>query len=169
MKLGAEQRYLRGDQMQRDETPIEWERDSMGRKFRRVGKGCIEYAPTITLAGGIEIYEDELEDFHKRQKEAEERRKAAELEAWKNRPEPRSCPFANGCNNTCMRDQCKIFYDGQCSIATVADAAGVEIEEEPAKGKKCPFSIYGKCEGCALYNHGCAITRIAAAYKKERI
>ena len=80
MKLGAEQRYLRGEQMQRDETPIEWERDSMGRKFRRVGKGCIEYAPTITLAGGIEIYEDELEDFHKRQKEAEERRKTQHAE-----------------------------------------------------------------------------------------
>ena len=62
MKLGAKQRYLRGDQMQRDETPIEWERDSMGRKFRRIGKGCIEYAPTISLAGGGEIYEDELED-----------------------------------------------------------------------------------------------------------
>ena len=168
MKLGADQRYLRGDQMQRDETPIAWERDSMGRKFRRVGKGCIEYAPTITLAGGVEIYEDELEDFHKRQKEAEERRKAAAADELRNRPPARSCPFADGCHTLCKREQCKIFYDGQCSITTVADAVGVEIEEAPANDKrKCPFSIYGKCEGCALYHHGCAITRIAAAHIKK--
>lgn len=150
-----------------NKTFIEWERDSMGRKFRRVGKGCIEYAPTISLAGGIEIYEDELEDFHKRQKEAEERRKAAALEELKNRPEPKSCPFSDGCNNTCKREGCNIFLKGKCSIATIADASCVEIEEEPAKGKKCPFSIYGKCEGCALYSHGCAITRIAAAHIKK--
>lgn len=79
---------------QEDMTPIEWEIDEHGKRFRRIGKGCIEYAPTITLAGGIEIYEDELEDFHKRQKEAEERRKAAAEEAWRNRPPARSCPFA---------------------------------------------------------------------------
>ena len=164
MKLGADQRYLRGDQMQRDETPIAWERDSMGRKFRRVGKGCIEYAPTITLAGGVEVYEDELEDFHKRQKEAEERRKAAAMEAAKNRPEPKSCPLANGCNTLCRREGCKIFANGKCALATIADASGVEIEEAPAKdNRKCPFSIYGHCEGCALYNKGCAVVRLAAS------
>lgn len=149
---------------QEDMTPIEWEIDEHGKKFRRIGKGCIEYAPTITLAGGIEIYEDELEDFHKRQKEAEERRKAAAEEAWRNRPPARSCPFANGSNTLCKREQCKIFYDGQCSIATIADAVGVEIEEAPAKdNRKCPFSIYGHCKGCALYNKGCAIVRLAAS------
>ena len=146
--------------------PTEWKVDpKTGQRYRDVGK-MREYEPTIII-DGIEVPESQLADFHKRRKEAEERRKAAELEAWENRPPARSCPFANGCNNTCMREQCKIFYDGQCSIATVADAAGVEIEEEPAKGKKCPFSIYGKCEGCALYNHGCAITRIAAAHIKK--
>ena len=119
-----------------EENTGEWERDSMGRKFRRVGKGCIEYAPTITLAGGVEIYEDELEDFHKRQKEAEERRKAAAAEEWKNRPPAKSCPFTDGCNTLCRREQCKIFYEGQCSIATLADALGVEIEEAPANYKR---------------------------------
>lgn len=149
---------------QEDMTPIEWEIDEHGKKFRRIGKGCIEYAPTITLAGGIEIYEDELEDFHKRQKEAEEQRKAAAEEAWRNRPPARSCPFANGSNTLCKREQCKIFYDGQCSIATIADAVGVEIEEAPTNDKrKCPFSVYGHCEGCALYNKGCAVVRLAAS------
>ena len=149
--------------------PGEWQEEVNAyggvKRFRMIGQ-IKEYEPTITI-NGLEIPQSQLEEYHRRQKEAEERRKAAELEAWKNRPPARSCPFANGCNNTCMREQCKIFYDGQCSIATVADAAGVEIEEEPAKGKKCPFSIYGKCEGCALYNHGCAITRIAAAHTKK--
>ena len=161
MKLGAEQRYLRGDQMQRDETPIAWERDSMGRKFRRVGKGCIEYAPTITLAGGVEIYEDELSDYHKRQKAAEEEQRKKQAEAFKNAPPVRSCPFINGCNTTCRRDACKIFIDGRCAISIIADAAGVEITQAPPKNAKCPFSIYGHCESCALYNKGCGIARIA--------
>lgn len=152
-----------------DETPIEWERDSMGRKFRRVGKGCIEYAPTITLAGGIEIYEDELEDFHKRQKEAEERRKAAALEELKNRPEPKSCPFSSGNNNTCWREKCSLFLKGKCAIAILADAHGAEQTDqtEQTQATKCPFSIYGRCKGCALFNNGCALVRLAAATYKE--
>ena len=152
-----------------DENPGEWQEeiDKFGgvKRFRMIGH-IKEYEPTITI-NGLEIPQSQLEDFHKRQKEAEERRRAAAEEEWKNRPPARSCPFANGCNNTCTREKCKIFYDGKCSIATVADAVGVEIEEAPARDKKCPFSIYGKCEGCALYHHGCAITRIAAAHIKK--
>lgn len=149
--------------------PGEWQEEVNAyggvHRFRMVG-GIKEYEPTITI-NGLEIPQSQLEDYHRRQKEAEERRRAAAEEEWKNRPPARSCPFANGCNNTCMREKCKIFYEGKCSIATVADAAGVEIEEAPARDKKCPFSIYGKCEGCALYHHGCAITRIAAAHIKK--
>ena len=60
----------------------------------------------------------------------------------------------------------RIFLDGKCSIAIIADATGAEIEETPAKDKKCPFSIYGRCDGCALYNKGCAVVRLAAATNK---
>ena len=50
------------------------------------------------------------------------------------------------------------------ALATIADVFGVEIEEAPAKdNRKCPLSIYGHCEGCALYNKGCAIVRLAAS------
>ena len=144
----------------------EWKVDpKTGERYRMVGH-IKEYEMMVHTSGGI-VPASELEEHNKRQKEAEERRKAAAEEAWRNRPPAKSCPFANGCNTLCKREQCKIFYDGKCSIATVADAVGVEIEEEPAKGKKCPFSIYGKCEGCALNNHGCAITRIAAAHIKK--
>ena len=146
--------------------PGEWQTDpKTGERFRMIGH-IKEYEP-VTYISGIPVPESQIADFHKRQKEAEERRRAAAEEEWKNRPPARSCPFANGCNNTCTREKCKIFYDGKCSIATVADAVGVEIEEAPARDKKCPFSIYGKCEGCALYHHGCAITRIAAAHIKK--
>ena len=144
--------------------PTEWKVDpKTGQRYRDVGK-MREYEPTIII-DGIEVPESQLADFHKRRKEAEERRKAAELEAWENRPEPKSCPFATGCNTTCKREGCKIFTGEKCALAIIADATGVEIEETPAKDKrKCPFSIYGHCEGCALYNKGCGFVRIAKSY-----
>ena len=144
-------------------TPGEWQVDpKTGERFRMVGH-IKEYEMMIHTSGGI-VPASELAEHNKRQKEAEERRKAAADEAWKNRPEPKSCPFANGCNTLCKREGCKIFANGKCALATIADASGVEIEEAPAKdNRKCPFSIYGHCRGCALYNKGCAIVRLAAS------
>jgi hypothetical protein len=144
-------------------NPGEWQVDpKTGERFRMVGH-IKEYEMMIHTSGGI-VPASELAEHNKRQKEAEERRKAAADEAWKNRPEPKSCPFANGCNTLCKREGCKIFTNGKCALATIADASGVEIEEAPAKdNRKCPFSIYGHCKGCALYNKGCAIVRLAAS------
>lgn len=146
-----------------DENPGEWQVDpKTGERFRMVGH-IKEYEMMIHTSGGI-VPASELAEHNKRQKEAEERRKAAADEAWKNRPEPKSCPFANGCNTLCKREGCKIFADGKCALATIADASGVEIKEAPVKdNRKCPFSIYGHCKGCALYNKGCAIVRLAAS------
>lgn len=146
-----------------DENPGEWQVDpKTGERFRMIGK-IKEYELMVRI-DGIEIPQSQLADYHKRKKEAEERRKAEAMEAAKNRPEPKSCPFANGCNTTCKREGCKIFANGKCALATIADASGVEIEEAPAKdNRKCPFSIYGHCKGCALYNKGCAIVRLAAS------
>lgn len=144
-------------------NPGEWQVDpKTGERFRMIGK-IKEYELMVRI-DGIEIPQSQLADYHKRKKEAEERRKAEAMEAAKNRPEPKSCPFANGCNTTCKREGCKIFANGKCALATIADASGVEIEEAPAKdNRKCPFSIYGHCKGCALYNKGCAIVRLAAS------
>lgn len=153
----------------RDPEPGEWQEEVNAyggvKRFRMIGQ-IKEYEPTITI-NGQEIPQSQLADYHRRQKEAEERRKAEALEAAKNRPEPKSCPFSNGCNNTCQREGCKIFLKGKCSIATIADASGVEIEEAPAQNSKCPFSIYGRCQGCALFHNGCALVRLAAATYKE--
>ena len=149
--------------MRYEENPGEWQVDpKTGERFRMIGK-IKEYELMVRI-DGIEIPQSQLADFHRRRKEAEERRKAEAMEAAKNRPEPKSCPFANGCNTTCKREGCKIFANGKCALATIADASGVEIEEAPAKdNRKCPFSIYGHCKGCALYNKGCAIVRLAAS------
>ena len=147
-------------------NPGEWQVDQKtGERFRMVGR-IKEYEMMIHTSGGI-VPASELAEHNKRQQEAAERRKAEALEAAKNRPEPKSCPFATGCNTTCKREGCSIFLKGKCSIATIADASSVEIEEAPANNSKCPFSIYGRCQGCALYNKGCAIVRIAAATYKE--
>ena len=150
-----------------EENPGEWQVDpKTGERFRMIGK-IKEYELMVRI-DGIEIPQSQLSDYHKRKKAAEEERLKKALEEAQNRPPAKSCPFANGCNTTCRRDACKIFIDGRCAISIIGDAAGVEIEEAPATDKrKCPFSIYGKCEGCALYHHGCAITRIAAAHIKN--
>ena len=148
--------------------PGEWEVDEHGKRFRRVGN-IIEYEMMISVAGGIEIPESELEEYHRRQKEAEERRKAAAMEELKNRPEPKSCPFSDGCNNTCKREGCPLFLKGKCAIAILADAHGTEQTDQTdqTQAAKCPFSIYGRCKGCALFNNGCAVVRLAAATYKE--
>ena len=126
--------------------------------------GKIKEYELMVRIDGIEIPQSQLSDYHKRKKAAEEERLKKALEEAQNRPPAKSCPFANGCNTTCKREGCKIFANGKCALATIADASGVEIEEAPAKdNRKCPFSIYGHCEGCALYNKGCAVVRLAAS------
>ena len=151
--------------------PGEWQEeiDKFGgvKRFRMIGH-IKEYEPTITI-NGLEIPQSQLEDYHRRQKEAEERRKAAALEELKNRPEPKSCPFSSGNNNTCTREKCSLFLKGKCAIAILADAHGTEQTDqtEQTQAAKCPFSIYGRCKGCALFNNGCAVVRLAAATYKE--
>ena len=146
-----------------EENPGEWQVDpKTGERYRMIGK-IKEYELMVRI-DGIEIPQSQLADYHKRKKAAEEERLKKALEEAQNRPPAKSCPFANGCNTTCKREGCKIFANGKCALATIADASGVEIEEAPAKdNRKCPFSIYGHCKGCALYNKGCAIVRLAAS------
>ena len=151
--------------------PGEWQEeiDKFGgvKRFRMIGH-IKEYEPTITI-NGLEIPQSQLENYHRRQKEAAERRKAEALEAAKNRPEPKSCPFSSGNNNTCWREKCSLFLKGKCAIAILADAHGTEQTDqtEQTQATKCPFSVYGRCKGCALFNNGCALVRLAAATYKE--
>lgn len=148
--------------------PGEWQVDQKtGERFRMIGH-IKEYEP-VTYISGIPVPESQIADFHKRQKEAAERRKAEALEAAKNRPEPKSCPFSNGNYNTCKREGCTLFLKGKCAIAILADAHGTSQTDqtEQTQTTKCPFSIYGRCQGCALFHNGCALVRLAAATYKE--
>lgn len=138
-----------------------WKVDEHGKRYRETAPGLREYEMTITLSGGIEIPVSQLDEYHRRQKEAEEKRRQAALEEAKNRPDPKGCPFSNGMSNACKREKCVLFLDGKCSIAVLADAHGTD--QPIAKGAKCPFSVYAHCDGCALNNGGCAVVRLAAA------
>ena len=63
----------------------DWQIDPLtGKRFRMVGR-IKEYEMMIHTSGGI-VPESELADFYKRQKEAEERRKAEQAEALKKPP-----------------------------------------------------------------------------------
>ena len=139
----------------------EWKIDEHGKRYRETAPGLREYEMTITLSGGIEIPVSQLDEYHRRQKEADEKRRQAALEEMKNRPAPRSCPFVSGKNTRCKREKCVLFLDGKCSIAIIADAHGTD--QPIVKGAKCPFSVYAHCDGCALNNGGCAVVRLAAA------
>ena len=140
-----------------------WKVDNEGRRYREIAPGHIEFEPTIVV-DGIEIYQSDLEEFHRRQKEQEARRKAAALDEFKNRPPTKYCPFNSSMNNQCKREGCVLFLNEACAVAAIADAFGVELEEK--KTGKCPFSIYSRCDGCALNNGGgCAIVRLAAVNK----
>ena len=120
-----------------------WKVDEHGKRYREIAPGHIEFEPTIVV-DGIEIYQSDLEEF-------------------KNRPEPKGSPWSTGMDNQCKREKCALFFDGRCSIAIIADAHGADHPIE--KGTKCPFSIYSRCDRCALNNGGCAIVRLAAVNK----
>ena len=42
-----------------EEIPGEWEVDERGRRYRELGKGCIEFEPTVSI-NGLEIPQSEL-------------------------------------------------------------------------------------------------------------
>lgn len=146
---------------QEQPTPGEWQTDEHGRKYREIAPGHREYEMMVATSSGLEIPESELGNFYRRQREAEEKRRQMALEEMRNKPDPKNCPFSNGMSNTCKREKCVLFHNGQCSIAIVADAHGTA--HPVTQDAKCPFSIYGRCDRCALNNGGCAFVRLAAA------
>ena len=143
----------------------EWKIDEKGNKYREVAPGCIEYAPVILMSGGAVVHQDQVEEYHRRQREADEKRRTAALEEFKNRPITKDCPFSSGMIAQCKKEKCAIFHDGVCSIAGIADEIGSRLNEEPHG--KCPFSVNAKCAGCTLFNNGCALVRIASALKNR--
>ena len=148
-----------------EEIPGEWEVDERGRRYRELGKGCIEFEPTVSI-NGLEIPQSELAAYNASRRAAEEqaaRDAATAKNAVHSRQKPKNCPFSSGCDTTCIGDKCGLFLNGACAISTIADATGAEVS---TNGKRCPFSPSAHCGDCALYASGCALVRIAAACKK---
>lgn len=134
-------------------TPGEWQYDSMGRKFRKVGH-TIEYAPTIQTSHGT-VYMDELADHNKRMKEQSAKR-IKELQEQQAAEPSKDCPFKkakNGIHTLCDRD-CVFFEDTTCILASVGRPPTTDT-----KGSYCPIARMCN-ENCALYQNGCTLTCI---------
>ena len=47
-----------------------WKVDERGQRYRETAPGLREYEMTVTVSGGLEVPVSQLEDYHRRQKEA---------------------------------------------------------------------------------------------------
>lgn len=105
--------------------PGSWERDELGRKFRRVGTS-IEYAPTITTSYGIFPMGEVPKPREVKEKKPKE---------WGD------CPFNSKCTPNCAR-----YTEDGCGLVTGAP---------PVTGQRCPFAdkhFFTTCkETCALW------------------
>ena len=97
-----------------------WEVDEKGRRFRRVGIGCIEHPMTISTSYG----EFEVGKAPKPQQVKDEKKKTL----W-------SCPFLSRCSPKCAR-----YSDNGCGIVTGAG---------PTVGMRCPFGDKQNPKRCA--------------------
>lgn len=122
----------------------EWQVDSTGRRYRKVGD-CIEYAMEITTTHGT-MYADELNRFNKQLNEQQ-------VPKQEPRTIDKTCPIKTfkvtsyvNCDVKCA------FFNGTGCRFGVADPEHIT----ETKGKYCPFMF--KCsERCALYQSGCTM------------
>lgn len=128
-------------------APTGWQYDEYGKKYRMVGH-CKEYAPTITI-DGVEIYQDELEDFHRRNREAKERMLAEQNKRIVEQQTGKQCPV----NALQMAHECKT----DCALYRADGCAWKRRKaEKDTLGMKCPYMR--KCiKECALYDNGCTL------------
>lgn len=126
-----------------------------GRRFRRIGRDCIEYEMQVYV-DGIPVPQSELEAHNARIKEVEARMREEARRAAEAAPKA-SCPFKDGLVTTCTGEKCALFLNGGCAIAQL-------IPGTPARTKKgqCPISRAARAcsEDCALYAGGCRLTAV---------
>lgn len=143
--------------------PGEWQTDETGRRFRKLGEGCIEYEPTITV-DGIEIPQSELAAYHERRRAAEQAAKEAAAKTPATPPR-KNCPLMDGLHTDCTGEKCALYLKGGCTLAQISDRPPAKRTE----GLQCPFSKYNyKCRtDCALYKGGCTLTGITTKNESE--
>lgn len=127
---------------------MEWQYDEHGKKYRQNGP-IKEYAPTVMI-DGVEVYQDELEDFHRHN--AEVRKAQREEEAIRNRQlhTGKTCPLNRHASfpPECKTD-CALYRGYRCAFK------GTHAAKE-TEGKHCPFMRVCVKE-CALYDQGCTL------------
>ena len=136
--------------------PGEWEIEpETGRRFRRIGNGCVEYEMMIHTAGCV-VPQSQLAEHNARMRAADERMREEARRAAEAAPKI-SCPLKDGLSTTCTGEKCALFLNGGCAIAQL-------IPGTPARTRKgqCPISrsARGCTEDCALYENGCKLTAI---------
>lgn len=111
--------------------PGEWQRDSSGKRFRRVGR-CIEYEPTILTSHGT-LTQAQLSDMNAR---AKDKPPFVPIQA----EPPRDCPFKGGAHTDCDKEACAWYTGDGC----------VKKCPHPETGKKCPYKRTACTADCAL-------------------
>ena len=111
-----------------NEPPGPWEIDENGRRFRRVGPGCIEYPMQITTSYGT----FDVDNLPAPPKEIEPPRH----KSWG------ACPFVSKCTPLCA-----LYGETGCGLVT---------GEGSTTGKRCPIgdkqTLFVCKEGCALWS-----------------
>ena len=107
-----------------------------------------------------------------KQKEAPERleqiRQTAAKEHERRQKEQKSakvCPIrsaSNSMGNAVCTEECGFYTHDSCALVVLVKEAP---EIQNAEGKKCPLATMKCSKGCALYENGCAVTRLAAKRK----
>ena len=130
--------------MQHQET---WQYDEHGKKYRMVGN-IKEYCPTVTI-DGIEVYQDEVEEFHRRNREAMEAQRKQQNELIQQKITGKVCPFNfySGFETPCKTD-CALYRPTGCAMKRGS--------AQDTQGKPCPFLRVCSPQ-CALYDHGCTL------------
>ena len=126
----------------------EWMYDEFGKKYRKVGS-MIEYCPTVTI-DGIEIYQDEVEEFNRNRKAAMERNREEENRRIQQQHTDKFCPLNRFASSppACKTD-CALYRPTGCAMKRTTAPADT-------KGKPCPYMR--KCqETCAMYDNGCTL------------
>lgn len=137
----------------------EWQTDESGKRYRRV-RGTIEYEEEI-LVNGVYVPVSKAESY-RAEIQTSKQKLMGTFKTAKNRPEHKTCPFSSGANNDCKLEKCHLYIKNKCAIAIIADTQGIkQTDSLTTQATKCPFSVYGRCENCALNNGGCAFVRLA--------
>lgn len=139
-----------------NENTGEWqeERNAFGgvRRYRIVGGGVKEYEMMVII-DGIEIPQSQVEDYHRRKKEAEQALKEAnEREARLHTS--KTCPFKDGLNTECLTD-CALYGKTACAL-TMKETP----PDKDTSGGNCPIYRRQCNEKCALYFNGCGLINI---------